>query len=315
MNLQNLYYVQEIIKQGSISAAARKLFISQAYLSKILMEVEKDYGIILFTREKNSLVLTERGAAFSLMLDKVLDTMTNFDQSLHQLGNAECLSFSSCPTAYVSEAYLTFIQSCEDHAMRINYHEGDNNSVINDVYTRASEFGFIIQTAEEFHSTEIMLTSMKLRHECLINFDLHLIARIGHPLARLSRPIQLEDIYNYDLVLYTQQYPTSSIQVETAQYEYSFNQIDWSRIRHITYVQSRAQYYDLIQRTNTLSFGFQPFRMQEAQRNIVSLQVDSSFLSALGKDTRSSLYYICPEAYVPTTFSTELLQILRDLDK
>ena len=59
MNLQNLQYVEEVIKCGSISAAARKLYISQPYLSKILMEVEREYGITIFSREKNTLTLTE----------------------------------------------------------------------------------------------------------------------------------------------------------------------------------------------------------------------------------------------------------------
>lgn len=314
MNLQNLYYVREIIKQGSISAAARKLFISQPYLSKILMEVEHEYGLTLFKREKNTLVLTKSGIAFSLILDKVLDTMSNFDHSLHQVGKSESLSFSACQTAYISEAYLKFIQT-HDSFLRINYREGDNNAVINDVYTRASEFGFIIQSSEEFTATEVLLSSMNLSYEHLMDFDLHLSARIGHPLSKLYRPVQLEDIYNYDFVLYTQQYPGNSVQIKTAQYLYKFHEIDWSRIRHITYIESRAQYYDIIQRTDALSFGFQPLQRQESNRNIVSLQLDPSFLSILGNDTHSALYYIHPKEYHSSPFAKALLQTIQETYK
>ena len=51
MNLQHLEYLIEIENCGSISKAARRLFVTQPYLSRILKEVESEYGITVFTRE------------------------------------------------------------------------------------------------------------------------------------------------------------------------------------------------------------------------------------------------------------------------
>ena len=53
MNLQHLEYLIEIENCGSISKAARRLFVTQPYLSRILKEVESEYGITVFTREKD----------------------------------------------------------------------------------------------------------------------------------------------------------------------------------------------------------------------------------------------------------------------
>jgi len=315
MNLQDLRYVLEIINHGSVSDAARKLYISQPYLSKILMKVEKEYGITIFTREKNNLVLTESGASFSLTVREVLDTMASFERNLHQLRNVRHLSFSSCPTAYTAEAYLEFIRSHRNTHLRVNYRESDNNSVINDVYTRASEFGIIILNNEEFHPTEVLLKGMHLTCERLADLDFYLIARIGHPLSRLLRPIQLEDIYGYDLVLYPQHRPSGSYVAETAQYEYNFEQIDWSQIRHITYVQNRAQYYDLIQKTDTISFGFQPIKNQESQRGIVSLQADPAFVKSLGRDANSALYLVHSEGHALSHLAVELVRRIRELNE
>lgn len=44
MNLQHLEYLIEIENCGSISKAARRLFVTQPYLSRILKEVESEYG-------------------------------------------------------------------------------------------------------------------------------------------------------------------------------------------------------------------------------------------------------------------------------
>ena len=49
MNLQHLEYLIEIENCGSISKAARRLFVTQPYLSRILKEVESEYGITVFT--------------------------------------------------------------------------------------------------------------------------------------------------------------------------------------------------------------------------------------------------------------------------
>ena len=50
MNLQNMEYLIEISNCGSISAAAKHLFVTQPYLSKVLRETEKEYGLTSSTR-------------------------------------------------------------------------------------------------------------------------------------------------------------------------------------------------------------------------------------------------------------------------
>ena len=56
MNLQNMEYLIEISNCGSISAAAKHLFVTQPYLSKVLRETEKEYGLTIFTRGKNGII-------------------------------------------------------------------------------------------------------------------------------------------------------------------------------------------------------------------------------------------------------------------
>ena len=42
MNLQNMQYLLEISDSGSLSAAAKRLSVTQPYLSKVLRETEKE---------------------------------------------------------------------------------------------------------------------------------------------------------------------------------------------------------------------------------------------------------------------------------
>ena len=54
MNFSNINYFLAIVEEGSISAAARKLYISQQALSEQLKKMEEEVGAPLLKRGKNS---------------------------------------------------------------------------------------------------------------------------------------------------------------------------------------------------------------------------------------------------------------------
>ena len=50
MNIDHLKYVLEVEKCGSISKAAKNLYLNQPYLSKVISEVEGELNIKIFER-------------------------------------------------------------------------------------------------------------------------------------------------------------------------------------------------------------------------------------------------------------------------
>jgi len=50
MNLTDLHYVVEIDKSGSISKAAKELYVAQPNLSKAIKHLEREFGISIFER-------------------------------------------------------------------------------------------------------------------------------------------------------------------------------------------------------------------------------------------------------------------------
>ena len=52
------------MRRGSVTAAAKVLYLSQPRLSKILAETEQKYGVAIFKRENNGLTPTEAGRKF-----------------------------------------------------------------------------------------------------------------------------------------------------------------------------------------------------------------------------------------------------------
>lgn len=72
MQIKQLEYVQEIARQGNITRAAEKLYISQQTLSEILKSLENELGFQIFERTKRGVIPTEKGNHFLQELDAVL---------------------------------------------------------------------------------------------------------------------------------------------------------------------------------------------------------------------------------------------------
>ena len=61
MELRVLEYFLALTQEGSISAAAKALNVSQPTLSRQLMDLEKELGCVLFERSKQGIILTDDG--------------------------------------------------------------------------------------------------------------------------------------------------------------------------------------------------------------------------------------------------------------
>lgn len=79
MNLKHIPAVLAIVREGSITAASKKLFISQPALSQVVKSVEDELGAPLFERDKNRLTLTHAGELYVEAGQKI----QNIDRELH----------------------------------------------------------------------------------------------------------------------------------------------------------------------------------------------------------------------------------------
>jgi DNA-binding transcriptional LysR family regulator len=64
MTLQQLKYAIEVADKGSISEAAKSLFVSQPSLSAAIKELEKEIQITVFARTNRGIIVSADGAEF-----------------------------------------------------------------------------------------------------------------------------------------------------------------------------------------------------------------------------------------------------------
>ena len=73
MTLKQLRYIVTVAETGNITEAAGKLFIAQPSLTSSIQELEKEFGITVFTRSKKGMQLTKEGEEFLGYARQVLD--------------------------------------------------------------------------------------------------------------------------------------------------------------------------------------------------------------------------------------------------
>lgn len=277
MNLQYLEYLVEIENCGSISLAAKRLFLSQPYLSKILHETEEEYGITIFIRGKRGVSATDSGRLFLDMARDLLDNASNFQRTLRDHADSYRLRVAATTVSHSNDAFIRMIHELPDVNFRFFYEELSNEDVIDHVYTNRSDVGVLMYPESRQKRIEELLTLRRLEAHHLFSSDTQLFCREGHPILREKRPLTLEKICRYNFVFYPSP-DQKSHSVEDFYSDSFLRLIDWKQVRQIVFVGSRAALHSLILRSDYLGVGISPILEQEKNYHIVSIPLSDGLL-------------------------------------
>lgn len=89
MDFRELTYISTVADCRSVTAAAKKLYISQPSLSYIISKVEADVGVKLFDRRTNPLSLTYAGKKYVETAQEILRLRDNLRRELADIGAGE----------------------------------------------------------------------------------------------------------------------------------------------------------------------------------------------------------------------------------
>lgn len=86
MTLDQLRYFQAVCKYDSVCRAAEVLNISQPSVSNAIANLEKEFGVDLFTRQHKRLRLTDHGRTLCELADKLLAQADETSRTMRELG-------------------------------------------------------------------------------------------------------------------------------------------------------------------------------------------------------------------------------------
>lgn len=198
MNLTDLELVIAVERHGSISKAAKELFVAQPNLSKVIRNLEEEFGIVIFKRTSRGVVTTSEGQAFIQKAKNIMKDVASLkgefeDTTLKQ----EKLKISVPRASYIAYAFAKYVNTIpKESQLSISFVECNSTTAINNILSSKYGLGVIrFEVAREDYF--LMYLQLKgLQHETIMEFDYRLLLSANSPLA--SRPyIEEKDLEGY----------------------------------------------------------------------------------------------------------------------
>ncbi len=198
MNTQYLKYALEVEKTGSITRAARNLFMAQPNLSKAIKDLEEDAGYEIFHRTASGMAATEKGKKYLQYADHIVKQLEEMDKIAGEDALDQITFKVSIPRgSYIANGIAQFTSKMEEKKeIDITVHETNSMKTIDNVVNRYYNLGIIrYQTIYEEYFMRY-LKNNHLQYEGIWEFEFVLVMSVQHPLAK-QQTILLEDLKPY----------------------------------------------------------------------------------------------------------------------
>ena len=204
MTFQQLKYVIKIVETGSISAAAKELYVSQPSLSKAVMELEDELNTTLFIREKTGIRLTDDGTKFLVHARPVLDQMELMKKEFSETAsNKKMFSVASQHYNFVLAAFASIVKEFGGEHYEFSLKELPTSRIIEDVKTGQSEIGIIYMSKFNHEIIKKTLRKEGLDYKIMFRAEPHVCISKDNPLAGRDK-ITFDDIKNIPRISYDQ---------------------------------------------------------------------------------------------------------------
>lgn len=204
MTLQQLKYVIKIAECGSITEAAEKLFISQPSLSNSVKELEKEFGIEIFTRTARGVTLTADGAEF-LAYAREVDEKSNQLDVRFKGGKTIKRQFAvSCHHyAFAVTAFANVIKLLPSDEYEFTLRETRTYEILDDVSNFRSEVGVLYVNDFNKKIMEKLFRERRVQFTPVFKAQAHVFLSARHPLAQRDE-VTLEDLDDYPFLAFEQ---------------------------------------------------------------------------------------------------------------
>ena len=201
MTLQQLRYLVAIAEYGSINAAATNLFASQSNLSTAVRDLEKEFGITIFTRSNRGVTPTNEGTELLGYARQVLEQADMLENRYAKKGNSQLrLAVSTQHYAFSVEAFIKTVEDCSEQAeYDFILREAATGEIIGDVASFRSEIGILYIDSFNQRVLGKAFEDANLEFHPLFEAEVHVFVGENHPLARkaIIEPSDLEEWPRY----------------------------------------------------------------------------------------------------------------------
>lgn len=204
MTLQQLKYVTTIANIGSISEAAKRLFVSQPSLTKAIKELEKEMGITIFDRTNKGITVSKEGERFLGYVRQVLEQAALLEEQYKsQSGGKKQFSVSTQHYSFAVNAFVELLKGAEIDQYDVSLRETQTYEIIDDVAHMKSEIGLLYYNDFNRPVLEKLIHTNELTFTELFTAHPHIFIGKTHPLAH-KEVVSMDELEEYPYISFEQ---------------------------------------------------------------------------------------------------------------
>ncbi|MBP5510129.1 MAG: LysR family transcriptional regulator [Kiritimatiellae bacterium] len=196
MTLQQLKYADAVATYGSISEAARRMFVTQPSLTEAIHALEEELRIAVFNRTAKGVSVTREGEEFLASARQILDDTARISEKYTgKVVRRPQFAVSCQHYAFAVDAFMEIVKANGAETYDFTFRETVTSEIIEDVARHRSEIGILYLSRRNERTIMKILRKEELVFEELFTAKPHVFLGKKHPLAKkkVIRPQELDD--------------------------------------------------------------------------------------------------------------------------
>lgn len=225
MTLTQLRYIITVANSGSMSEAARSLFIAQPSLSASVKELETEIGMELFRRTNRGISLTPEGEEFIGYARQVVEQYELMESKyVDQTKIKKKFSVSMQHYTFAVNAFMEMVKQFGMDEYEFAIRESRTYDVIEDVSNFKSEIGILYVNDFNRKVLEKIFKERDLEFHEILNCHIYVYISKNHPLAN-KKLITMQELQDYPCLSFDQGNNNSFYFAEEVLSTYDYKQL------------------------------------------------------------------------------------------
>ena len=288
MTIQQLKYVIKIAECGSITEAARQLYVSQPSLSAAVKELESSYGITIFNRTSKGISLSSDGIEFLSYARQIIEQTQLLERRYKGKKSKQLCSISTQHYAFAVNAFVQLISKINSDEYEFTLCETRTYEIIEDVANFRSELGILYLSDFNKKVMKKLIKENHLTFTPLFRATPHIFISSTHPLAD-KEEVTMAQLDSYPFLAFEQGTYNS--------FYFSEEILSTQPHKKTIHVSDRATLFNLLIGLNGYTICSGVLNSNLNGTNIVAVKLKTNETMTIGviKNSKSTLSHIAYE--------------------
>lgn len=204
MTLQQLKYVITVAEKGTVSKAAKELFISQPSLTNAIKELENEMNISIFDRTNKGVIVSKEGEIFLGYARQVVEQAALLEEKYTgKAKGKQQFCVSTQHYSFAVNAFVDLIKEYADEEYDFSLRETQTHEIIEDVAKMKSEIGILYLNDFNEAVLKKIIKAYDLIFEELFIAKPHVFISTKNPLSE-KKSVTLKDLEPYPYLSFEQ---------------------------------------------------------------------------------------------------------------